>query len=66
MFRYEIGAHILVRRIGMDTTTDVEILDKAPNRIKVRVLSDDWFGLGKIVWLSDDGWISVGRVKDGK
>lgn len=66
MFRYEIGAHILVKRFEGDATQEaieVKILAKAPNQIKAEVLSDGWFSLGSIHWLSGGDWFSIARVR---
>jgi len=64
MFRYEVGAKILVKRRDWDEvgkTIEVKVLNKAPNRIKVKVLSDGWFRVGEVHWLSNWEWFSVGR-----
>ena len=66
MFRYEIGAKILVRQWDWNEigkTIEVEILEKAPTRIKARVLSDGWFKVGEVCWLSDKEWVSMGRSR---
>lgn len=67
MFRFEVGAKILVRRYDWydeDETIEVEILAKAPTQIKAKVLSDGWFRVGEIHWLSDKGWFPIGRSKN--
>ena len=66
MFRYEIGAKILVKR-REDTDYEpiqVEILAKARNTIKVKVLSGGWFPIGAITILTSYKWFSVGRLND--
>ena len=66
MFRFEIGATILVKRFN-DTEyepQEVKILAKAPNTIKVLTLTDGWFGVDKIRILTSDKWYSVGRIKE--
>lgn len=66
MFRYEIGAIILVKRYkGLDCEpVEVKILAKGSNTIKVEVLSGGWFELGSIRILTGDKWYSVGRIKE--
>ena len=63
MFRYEVGAKILVKRFDWydDKSIEVEILGKAPMRIKAKVLSGSWFRIGDIHWLSSREWFSVSR-----
>jgi len=65
MFRYEVGAKILVlnRENPECEPTQVEILAKAPNAIKVLVLSDGWFKRHDIRILTDDRWFSISRMK---
>ena len=65
MFRYEIGARILVMKYESveHEPTQVEILSKASNVIKVRVLSDGWFKRYDIRILTSDKWYSIGRMK---
>ena len=66
MFRYEVGAKILVVRFDWDEVSkaiEVEILGKAPTRIKAKILSDGWFEVGEIHWLSDREWFSVSRSR---
>jgi len=65
MFRYEIGAHILVKRQGYleHDPIEVKIIARAPNMIKARIISDGWFKVGEIRWLTDSNWFSVGRVR---
>jgi len=65
MFRYEVGAKILVRRRENPEhePTQVEILAKAPNAIKVLVLSDGWFKRHEIRILTDEKWYSTNRMK---
>jgi len=65
MFRFEVGAKILIKRYDWadDKTIEVEILDKAPTRIKAKILSAGWFKVGEIHWLSDREWFPVGRSK---
>ena len=65
MFRHKIGARILVERNEGGEIIEVEILAKAPNAIKARVLSSGWFDVGKIYWLFAHKWSSRGRVKTG-
>jgi len=64
MFRYEIGAEILVGRHDNleHEPTLVKILDKAPNTIKVEILSDGWFRRGEIRILTDDKWFTLKRM----
>lgn len=65
MFRYEIGARVLVRRYDWDEigkAIEVKILDKVPTFIKAEVLSDGWFRIGEVHWLSDKEWFSISRV----
>lgn len=65
MFRYEVSAKILVMRYENPEhePTQVEILAKAPNAIKVLVLSDGWFKRHNIRILTSDKWYSVSRMK---
>ena len=65
MFRYEVGATILVMRYENPEhePTQVEILAKAPSTIKVLVLSDGWFKANDIRILTSDKWYSIGRMK---
>jgi len=66
MFRYEVGATILVKRYA-DTDSEpieVKILARGRNVIKVEVLSGGWFELGAIRILTNDVWYSIGRIKD--
>ena len=67
MFRYEVGATILVKRYEAPDyePIEVEILSKAPNTIKVLILSDGWFARNAISILTSDKWYSVGRMKEG-
>ena len=62
MFRYEIGATILVKKYGHTTPVHVKILAKAPNTIKVEVLDDSWFRKGQIQILTADDWFTIGRM----
>jgi len=64
MFRYEIGAHILLKcRDNPELEPiEVKILAKVPTRIKAEILSDGWFQRKSIHWLSDSNWFSVQRV----
>ena len=66
MFRFEVGATILVGRFSNTDyePTEVEILAKAPGAIKVRVLSSGWFGVGDIRILTADTWFSLGRMRE--
>ena len=68
MFRFKIGETILVKRFQNPNyePTEVRILAKAPNAIKVEVLSDGWFGRGEIRILTGREWYSVGRIIDEK
>ena len=68
MFRYEIGATILVSKYSIEDhePTEVKILAKAPNTIKVEILSDGWFKRGDIRILSGDTWYAIGRIKEAK
>lgn len=68
MFRFEIGATILVKQyLRTDCEPmEVKILSKAPNTIKVLVLSDGWFRLNSIHILTSNKWFSVGRMKESK
>ena len=65
MFRYEVGATILVRRHRNveHEPAHVKILAKSPNTIKVKVLSDGWFRIGEIRILTSGEWFSVGRME---
>ena len=65
MFRYEVGATILVERYENPDyePMKVEILSKAPHMIEVKVLSGSWFSIGDIRILTDDVWFSIGRMK---
>ena len=66
MFRYEVGAIILVKnreRLEYEPI-EVEILAKAPNTIKVEILSGGWFRVGSIQILTNDKWFSIGRMKE--
>ena len=65
MFRYEVGAKILVMRYenSEHEPTQVEILAKAPNAIKVCVLSDGWFKRHDIRILTNDKWYSISRMR---
>lgn len=66
MFRFEVGARILVKRFP-DTDSEpieVEILAKAPHMIKALILSDVWFARDSIHWLSAYDWFSLGRVEE--
>jgi len=64
MFRFEVGANILLKKIGEGgVVIEVEILAKAPWRIKALMEDDGWFRRHSIHWLSDDEWITLGRVK---
>ena len=65
MFRFEVGSHILIRKAGRNygQTIEVKILDKAPSRIKAEILTDGWFRIGGIYWLSDNEWIAMHRVQ---
>ena len=65
MFRYEVGARILVMRHENPEhePTQVEILAKAPNAIKALVLSDGWFKRHDIRIMTDDKWYSICRMK---
>jgi len=65
MFRYEVGAKILVMRREHPEyePTQVRILAKAPNAIKVEILSDGWFKRNDIRILTNDKWYSIGRIK---
>jgi len=67
MFRFEVGANILVRQAGWDyeRAIEVKILDKVPNRIKAEIVTDGWFKVGEVHWLSSDNWITIGRIKGG-
>jgi len=62
MFRFEIGAKIIVKKSDGGYYHDVEILAKYPNMIKAKILSDGWFKCGSIHWLNSDDWIPLGRV----
>jgi len=64
MFRYEIGAHILIRKADEPEreSIEVKILAKAPNMIKAEIISDGWFRVGEIRWLHSDNWFPVGRL----
>ena len=64
MFRFEVGAHILVKRRDSPRyeAIEVEILAKSPGRIKAKICSDGWFSLDSIHWLDDSTWYAVGRV----
>lgn len=66
MWRFETGATILVKRHDNveHESTEVKILAKAPNIIKVEILSDGWFRRGEIRILSADDWFSMGRIKE--
>lgn len=66
MFRYEVGATILVMQYDKPDyePTEVVILAKAPNAIKVEILSGGWYPLGSIRVLTNDKWYSVGRIKE--
>jgi len=66
MFRYEIGATVLVLKYFIENQepTEVKILAKAPNTIKVEILSDGWFKRGSIRILSGDVWYAIGRIKE--
>ena len=69
MIRYPVGTKILVKnmdRIDSDPI-EVELLDRMPNYVKVRVLSEGWFAVGSIRWLptgsyEKEQWFSVGKV----
>ncbi len=65
MFRFEVGTHILVRKADWELgkTIEVKILDKVPCKIKAEILTDGWFRVGEVHWLSDDEWIAMCRVK---
>jgi len=64
MFRYEVGATILVKQY--DNTDyepiQVKILAKSPRTIKVEILSGNWFRVGDIHILTADRWFSIGRM----
>jgi len=65
MFRYEVGAKILVMKYESPEhePTQVEVLAKAPNAIKVLVLSDGWFNRYDIRILASDKWYSISRME---
>lgn len=65
MFRYEVGANILVKRHRRpdDEPIEVKILAKGENLIKAEILSDGWFAIGAIRILTGDEWYSIGRIK---
>ncbi len=66
---YKVGTHILVRRFDRSLSEEpieVEILDKAVNATKVRVLSHGYYKIGEVVWLdtwyeSPTKWYAVGK-----
>jgi len=65
MFRFEIGANILIKsykRPDYDPL-EVKILGKAPNKIKAEILSDGWFARGSIHILTGAEWYPIGRIK---
>lgn len=66
MFRFEKGANIVVRKRGSTNCMEVKILAKAPNMIKVKVLSDGWFKRGNIEILTDGEWYVVSRMEEAK
>ena len=50
---YRIGRRILVKRNDWESTLiEVEILEKAYGAVKVKVLSEGWWKLGELIWLS--------------
>ena len=64
MFRYEVGATILVKRrddVSKDPVS-VQIIAKGTNTISVKVLDNNWFRMGSIQTLTSDNWFSVGRI----
>jgi len=65
MFRYEVGAHILIRKADEPERgpIEVKILAKAPNMIKAEIISDGWFRVGETRWLHSDNWFSVSRAR---
>ena len=66
MFRYKVGTKVLLQRNREDDTDnifEVEILAKAPHRIKALALCDGWFRRGSIHWLSDSDWQIIDKVK---
>jgi len=65
MFRFEVGARVLLKKYDWDykdQAIEGEILDKAPNYIKVRILSGCWFSINSIHWIFDGAWYVVRRV----
>lgn len=70
MIRAKIGKRLLVKRFDWDidhTAIEVEVLEKAPCYIKVRVLSDGWFHRNDIYWLHTDisyaqHWFSIATL----
>lgn len=64
MFRFEIGATILVKRHGRpdDEPIEVKILAKGSNLIKAEILSDGWFARGSIHILTGAKWYPAGRT----
>ncbi len=65
MFRFEVGAHILIKRADNPEhePIEVEILGKAPNMIKALIETDGWFTRRSIHWLTSTEWFAIGRVK---
>jgi len=53
---YRVGDRLLIQRNDGQYTPPVEVklLEKAPKRIKIEVLSQGWWGLGTIHWTDTD------------
>lgn len=67
MFRFEVGARVLVRNYDWDVnhvSIEVCILEKIPNHIKVTVESEGWGQLGEVLWLDDLNWYVYRRVSN--
>ena len=64
MFRFEVGATILVKQYDNPSYAPIEvkILAKAPNAIKAEILTGGWFPQGVIRILTSDKWYPIGRI----
>lgn len=69
MFRYEVGATILIRRYDRspgDEPVAVEILSKGPKVIRAMIMSDGdkYLSRGEIRILSSEEWCPICRLED--